>query len=89
MCLAGTVVACWSRTQEVADWHGSSPFTVMTNILLSDSVKTFTKNSIMALIESYHLQDASKSVALQGLVAAVQPKSKIYVRISLLCKDYL
>ena len=28
MCLAGTVVASWSLTQEVA---GSSPFTVMTN----------------------------------------------------------
>ena len=41
MCLAGTVVACWSLTQEVA---GSSPFTVMKNILLLNSVKTFREN---------------------------------------------
>ena len=45
MCLAGAVVASWSLTQEVA---GSSPFTVMTNILsvnVLNSVKTFRKNS--------------------------------------------
>ena len=30
MCLAGTVLASWSLTQEVA---GSNPFNVMTNIL--------------------------------------------------------
>ena len=42
MCLAGAVVASWSITQEVA---GSSPFTVMTNILLLNSVKTFRENS--------------------------------------------
>ena len=29
MCLAGTVIATWSLTQEMA---GSNPFTVMTNI---------------------------------------------------------
>ena len=32
MCLTGTVVASWSLTQEVA---GSSPFTVMTNIFVT------------------------------------------------------
>ena len=37
MCLAGTVVACWYLTQEVA---GSSPFTVMTNIFVTE----FTEN---------------------------------------------
>ena len=48
-CLAGAVVASWSRTQVVA---GSDPFTtcIMTNILVkilekSFSVKTFRKNS--------------------------------------------
>ena len=33
MCLAGTVVASWSFTQDVA---GSNPFTVMTNIFVSE-----------------------------------------------------
>ena len=33
MCLAGAVVASWSLTQEVA---GSSPFTVMTNIFVTE-----------------------------------------------------
>ena len=46
MCLAGTVVASWSHTQEVA---GPNPFTVMTNIFvteLSEFSETFRKNSI-------------------------------------------
>ena len=47
MFLAGTVVATWSIRQEVA---GSSPFTV-TNIYFHgiqvNSVKTFSKNSII------------------------------------------
>ena len=33
MCLAGAVVASWSLTQEVA---GLSPFTVMTNIFVTE-----------------------------------------------------
>ena len=33
MCLAGTVVVSWSLIQEVA---GSSPFTLMTNIFVTD-----------------------------------------------------
>ena len=43
ICLAGTAVASWSLTQEVA---GLSPFTLMTNILSVNSVKTFRENSI-------------------------------------------
>ena len=35
MCLAGTVVTFWSLTQVVA---GSSPFTVMTNIFVTDKI---------------------------------------------------
>ena len=44
MCLAGTVVASWSLTQEVT---GLSPFTVMTNILVtefSEFIETFREN---------------------------------------------
>ena len=37
MCLAGAVVASWSLTQEL---EGLNPFTVMTNILSLNSVKT-------------------------------------------------
>ena len=48
--LAGTVVACWSLTQEVA---GSSPFSVMTNIFVtefSEYSETFRKNSSVLFI---------------------------------------
>ena len=41
MCLAGAVVASWSLTQEVAD---SSPFTVMTNIFVTEFAETLRKN---------------------------------------------
>ena len=50
MCLTGDVVASWSLTQEVV---GSSPFTVMTNILSlnsTNSVKTFRKKSIDTIV---------------------------------------
>ena len=43
MSLAGTVVASSSLTQVVA---GSSPFTVMTNIFVTEFNETFRKNSI-------------------------------------------
>ena len=46
MCVADTVVASWSLTQEVA---GLSPFTVMTNFLSLNSlnsVNIFSKNSM-------------------------------------------
>ena len=45
MCYVGAVVASWSLTQEVA---GLSPFTVMTNIFVTDFSEfseTFRKNS--------------------------------------------
>ena len=40
MCLAGTVVASWPPTQEVA---GLSPFTVMTNIFVTQLAE-FSEN---------------------------------------------
>ena len=40
MCLAGAVVASWSPTQEVA---GLSPFTVMTNIFVTEFAE-FSEN---------------------------------------------
>ena len=42
MCLVGTVAASWFLAQEVA---GSSPFTVMTNIFVTE-LKTLRENSI-------------------------------------------
>ena len=42
MCLAGTVVASGSQTQEMA---GSNPFIVMTNIFVTE-LKTFMENSM-------------------------------------------
>ena len=42
MCLASTVVASWSLTQEVA---GLIPYTVMTNIFVTEFSETFRKNS--------------------------------------------
>ena len=40
MCLVGTVAASWSLAQEVA---GSSPFTVMTNISVTE-LSEFSEN---------------------------------------------
>ena len=48
MCLAGTMIASWSLTQEVAR---SNPFTVMTDIFVTEFRKfseTFRQNSITA-----------------------------------------
>ena len=41
MCLAGAMIACWSLTQEVA---GSSPYTVMTNIFVTEFGKQLGKS---------------------------------------------
>ena len=43
MCLAGAVAVSWSLTQEMA---GSSPFTVTTNILVTEFSETLKKNPI-------------------------------------------
>ena len=43
MCLAGTVVPSWSLTQEVTGWQVSSPFTVMTNIIVTEFAE-FSEN---------------------------------------------
>ena len=51
MPLAGTAVASWSLTQELA---GSSPFTVMT-------IKTFRKNSIQV---SHNCIDSVASICI-------------------------
>ena len=42
MCLAGAVAASWYITQHVA---GSSPFTMMTNIFVTEFSQTFRENS--------------------------------------------
>ena len=52
MCLAGTVVASWSLTQEMA---GSSPLTVMTHfnpLNSTNSMKTFGENSFVNIFYS-------------------------------------
>ena len=54
MCLAGTVVACWSLTQEVA---GSSHFNVIIFWSLN-SVKTFRKNSSVWVLAAVTLLEA-------------------------------
>ena len=43
MCNAGAVVSSLSLTQEMT---GSSPFTVMTNIFVTELAERFRKNSI-------------------------------------------
>ena len=50
MSLAGTLVAFWFLTQEVAEVAGSSPFTVVTNFLSANSVKTLGKTPLSCLI---------------------------------------
>ena len=57
ICLAGAVIACWSLTQEMAS---SSPFTVMTNIFVTEFAEfteTFRKNSNA---RCYHLFSDSR-----------------------------
>ena len=63
MCLASTMVASWSLTQEVA---GSSPFTVMTNIFVTEFAEfseTFRKTSIATLEHNF------ESVKMNGLMS--------------------
>ena len=51
MCLAGAVVASWSLTQELA---GSSPFTVMENIFVTEFTEfseQFRENSNRSRVE--------------------------------------
>ena len=43
ICLAGALVASWSLTQEVAGWQVLSPFTVMTNIFVTEFTE-FSEN---------------------------------------------
>ena len=43
MCLAGTVVASWSLSEEIGWVAGSSPFTVMTNIFVPEFAE-FSEN---------------------------------------------
>ena len=83
MCLAGAVVVvvCWSLTQELA---GSIPFNVMINIFVTDSVKAFRKNWIVAestpknfvfdaeTRSSYQFQDS----ALSSLVTYIPTQNK-------------
>ena len=66
MCLAGAVVASWSLTQEVA---GSGPFTVMTNIFVTEFSETFRKNSINKLVElrSYFHFSGGSRIFLRGV----------------------
>ena len=52
MCLAGDVVASWSLTQEVA---GLSPFTVMTNIFVSQFVEFSEKHLGKTQMTVYNL----------------------------------
>ena len=42
MCLAGAVAASWSLTQHMA---GSNPFTMMTNIFVTEFSETFRENT--------------------------------------------
>ena len=56
MCLAGAMVASWSLTQEMA---GSNPFTVMTNIFVTEFTEiseTFRKISIDKVKQTITMQ---------------------------------
>ena len=92
MCLAGPVVASWSLTQEVA---GSSPFTVMKNILSlnsANSVKKFRKNS-----NEYQLKGIIIGVWRTGIVKlpnGVQMNYNFFqflkwCKIGYICLEYL
>ena len=63
MCLAGTVVAFWSLTQEMA---GSNPFTVMTNIFVTE-FSEFSENSIPLFSHHIRCVEIIPSVSPQRL----------------------
>ena len=44
MCFAGAVVASWSITQGLTVWQVQAPFTVVTNIFVTEFSETFRKN---------------------------------------------
>ena len=52
ICAAGTVVAFWSFTQELA---GSRPFIVMTNFFVTEFRKTFRENCIVSVINAIRI----------------------------------
>ena len=66
---AGAVAASWPLTQEVA---GSSPFTVMKNIFVTEVTETFRKNSIELLFD-HPVIDSHLFLELHGMVAHFIP----------------
>ena len=66
-CLAGALVACRSLTQEMAS---SSPFTVMTNIFVTEFVEHLGK-----MINCYHKHD-SKSSNTYGVMLFWEKESR-------------
>ena len=64
MCVAGTVVASWSLTQEAV---GSNPFAVMTNIFFTEFNETFRKNSMAIAIGTSHHVNSSIEVSITHL----------------------
>ena len=62
---AGAVEASWPLTQEVA---GLSPFTVMTNIFVTEFTEAFRKNSIELLFD-HPVIDSHLFLELHGMVA--------------------
>ena len=75
MCLAGTVVASWSLTQEVA---GSKYFTVMTNIFANEfivfSENIWEKLNLFLSFISFSICYQTESVYLWGDVIAYVTK---------------
>ena len=70
MCLAGTMIASWSLTQEVV---GPSLFTVMTNIFTlnsTNSVKHLGKRhcNIMYILENKHTLRTPNSLPIKSTV---------------------
>ena len=68
MCISGTVIVPWSLTQEVA---GSSPFTVMTNIFVTEFNEfsdTFRKSSrVIFIFISVTTATANSTITLAAL----------------------
>ena len=52
MCLAGAVVAYWSLTEEVA---GSSPLTVMTNIVVTEFAEKNLRKTQVRCVDLHKL----------------------------------
>ena len=82
MCPAGAVLSSWSLTQEVA---GSSPFTVMTNIFVTEFAEfseTFRKNCNISVFSVFYKQKIAITATIGHNTTKIGIESTLLRRLS-------